>query len=243
MRALLDLHSHVVPGVDDGAGDIEAAAAMLASMHASGTRRLWATPHLADELGYADSPERRRLISERFQSLSSVCPAGLALRLGCEVTPSAALLASGADVAGLALDGLDIVLVDGPDDEPADHDALISPYIARVQAEGLRAVLAHPERRAAYEPPDPGFGERLATAGALLQIDACALLGRDGPAVEEEAWRLIGEGIAVLVASDAHELGDAGDLGRAHGAIAARLGLATAERLCCGGALQVEGRT
>jgi protein-tyrosine phosphatase len=237
MNTLFDIHSHVVPGVDDGAPDLAAATAMLAALRAAGTRTLWATPHLADELGYSASPERRALIAERFASLAPVCPEELTLRRGCEVTPSRERLAAGEDVASLALEGLDVVLVDGPDDEPADHDELILPYIARVQAEGLRAVLAHPERRAAHERPDPGYAERMVQAGALLQVDACALLGGDGPVVEAEAWRLVCDGLAVLVASDAHELGDCGDLSRAHSAISERVHPGAADRLCGGSAL------
>jgi protein-tyrosine phosphatase len=232
--ALLDVHSHVVPGVDDGAESLEHTRAMLAAMHGAGTRQLWATPHIADCYEYPASAERLRLIDEQFQALLAIVPDGLTVRLGYEVTPSEERLASGADVAGFALPDLDIVLIDGPDDEPCEHEELILPYIARVRAEGLRAVLAHPERRAAHPEPDPGFAERAVQAGALLQIDACALLGGDGPAVGAEAWRLLTGGIASLVASDAHAQADASDLGAAHAAIAERIDARTADRLCGG---------
>lgn len=206
-------------------------------MAAAGTTSLWATPHVADRDGFPGTPSRLALIGERFEALLAVVPAGLTVRRGHEVTPSPERLAPGADVAVLALAELEIVLVDGPDDEPAAHDDLFLPYIARVIAEGLRPVLAHPERRAAHPDPDPGFAERLAAAGALLQVDACSLLGADGPAIEADAWRLLEDGLADLVASDAHTPGEAGDLGRAHAAIIARLGQATADRLCDGSAL------
>jgi protein-tyrosine phosphatase len=210
---------------------------MLAAMVAVGTTNLWATPHVADRDGYPGSPTRLALIGERFAELLDVVPEGLVVRRGHEVTPSPERLAPAADVAALALDGLDIVLVDGPDDEPAAHDELFLPYIERVRAEGLRPVIAHPERRAAHPEPDPGFAERLAAAGAVLQVDACSLLGADGPAIEADAWRIIAEGLASLVASDAHTPGEAADLGKAHAAIAARFDLATADRLCDGSVL------
>ncbi len=210
---------------------------MLAAMAAAGTTALWATPHVADRYGFPGSPARLALIGERFEELLAVVPAGLTVRRGHEVTPSPERLAPGADVAGLALDGLDIVLVDGPDDEPAAHDDLFLPYIERVRAEGLVPVVAHPERRAAHPEPDPGFAERLADAGAVLQVDACSLLGADGPAIEADAWRLLEQGLGSLVASDAHTPAEAADLGRAHAAIAERLGPTTAERLCDGAAL------
>lgn len=210
---------------------------MLTAMAASGTTTLWATPHVADRDGFPGSPTRLALIGERFAELLEVVPDGLTVRRGHEVTPSPERLAPGADIAALALDGLDVVLIDGPDDEPAAHDDLFLPYIERVLAEGLRPVIAHPERRAAHPEPDPGFAERLAEAGALLQVDACSLLGADGAAIEADAWRILGDGLASLVASDAHTPGEAVDLGKAHAAIAARFDLALADRLCGGAVL------
>jgi protein-tyrosine phosphatase len=231
---LVDIHSHVIPAVDDGSPDLATTAAMLAAMVASGTTTLWGTPHVADRDGFPGSPTRLALIGERFAELPAVVPDGLTVRRGHEVTPSPERLAPGADVAALALDGLDIVLVDGPDDEPAAHDDLFLPYIERVLAEGLRPVIAHPERRAAHPDPDPGFAERLAEAGALLQVDACSLLGADGAAIKDDAWRIVGDGLASLVASDAHTPAEAADLGKAHAAIEARFGLASADCLCGG---------
>ncbi|MFT3865522.1 MAG: hypothetical protein QM729_14730 [Solirubrobacterales bacterium] len=231
------MHSHVIPGVDDGSPDLTTTEAMLAAMAAAGTTSLWATPHVADGDGYPGSPARLALIRERFDALLEVVPPGITVRRGHEVTPSPERLAPGADVAGLALEELDIVLVDGPDDEPAAHDELFLPYISRIRAEGLRAVVAHPERHAAHPEPEPGFAERLLEADALLQVDACSLLGTDGPAIETEAWRLLDEGLAALVASDAHAPGSATDLAQVHAAIAKRLDIATADRLCTGAAL------
>jgi protein-tyrosine phosphatase len=227
----------VIPAVDDGSPDLATTAAMLSALVASGTTMLWATPHVADRDGFPGSPTRLTLIGERFAELLEVVPDGLVVRRGHEVTPSPERLAPAADIAALALYGLDIVLVDGPDDEPATHDDLFLPYIERVLAEGLRPVIAHPERRAAHPDPDPGFAERLAEAGALLQVDACSLLGADGPTIESDAWRIIGDGLASLVASDAHTPAEAADLGKAHAAIEARFDLAIADRLCGGAVL------
>jgi protein-tyrosine phosphatase len=235
--ALLDIHSHVIPGVDDGAENLEHTRVMLGAMYDTGTRQLWATPHIADCYEYPANAERLRLIDEQFEALQVVIPDGLTVRLGYEVTPSKERLAPGADVTGFALPDLDVVLIDGPDDEPSEHEELILPYIARVRAEGLWAVLAHPERRAAHPEPDPGFAERAVQAGALLQIDACALLGGDGPVVGAEAWRLLTDGIASLVASDAHAQTEASDLGATHTAITERIDAITADRLCGGHAL------
>ena len=111
---LFDIHSHVIPGVDDGSPDLATTEAMLAAMAAAGTTSLWATPHVADRAGFPGSPERLALIGERFEELLTVVPAGLTVRRGHEVTATPERLAPGADVAGLALAELEVVLIDGP---------------------------------------------------------------------------------------------------------------------------------
>lgn len=114
-----------------------------------------------------------------------------------------------ADPERWRLAGTDLVLVDGPDDIPMQHDAGILAYVERVVAAGLRPVVAHPERQAFRFDGDHHFAYALKAKGALLQVDSGSLLGCDGPAVAAEAHRLVAEGLADLVASDAHELGEA----------------------------------
>lgn len=104
-----------------------------------------------------------------------------------------------------------------------EHDPGTFDYITRVTAAGLRPIVAHPERRAFLFPGDRDFADALKAKGALLQVDSGALLGFDGPAVAAEAHRLLDEGLVDLVASDAHELGEA-DLRSVHDHLYEHLG-------------------
>lgn len=203
--------------------------AMLAAAVGAGTRLLFATPHVGLP-EYPWTPRRCELIRARFAELEA--PAGLELRLGWEVTPSHALLR--ADPASLRLGGLDAVLVDGPDTDPADYDALLEPYVRHVVACGLRPVVAHPERAGAHPEPDRDLARRLRDAGALLQIDRGGLLGEDGPAVAAEALRLLAAGLCDMLASDAHDDPDELDLRPTRRAAAAAIGASEAERLLDG---------
>jgi len=95
--------------------------------------------------------------------------------------------------------------------------------VDRVLANGLRPVVAHPERWAFLFPCDQAFADTLKHKGALLQVDSGALLGFDGAGVEAEAHRLLDEGLVDLVASDAHEVGEA-DLRSVHRHLYQRIG-------------------
>ncbi len=146
---------------------------------------------------------------DRLLELADKVPGCPELRMGYELAPRPETAEFRADPARWRLAGTDVVLVDGPDDIPMEHDTGILDYIVRVTAAGLRPMLAHPERRAFRYPGDHDFAYTAKTKGALLQVDSGALLGFDGPAVAAEAHRLLAEGLVDVVASDAHELGEA----------------------------------
>lgn len=221
----VDCHSHLLPGVDDGPRTTEQAAAMLADAARGGTRLLFVTPHLDHR--FPLSPARMDLLEESFSrlvGLAETIPGAPELRLGYEVAPRPDSPESTADPGRFALPGTDVVLVDGPDDDLLPHEAGIADYVARVHAHGLQPVLAHPERHAVRHPDDHAFALRMKDAGALLQVDSGAFFGVDGQAAQTEAHRLLAEGLIDIIASDAHEAGEA-DLNPVHALIRQRLGL------------------
>ena len=210
MTGFVDSHSHLLAGVDDGPRTDAESVQMLKDSAAGGTRILFVTSHLDER--YPWSPQRASALAAAFDHLPELgadvpgCPE---LRMGFELAPRPGEPEFVADPARWRLAGTDLVLVDGPDDIPMQHDSGIIAYVERVVAAGLRPVVAHPERRAFLFDGDHDFAYELKSRGALLQVDSGSLLGCDGPAVAAEAHRLIAEGLTDLVASDAHELGEA----------------------------------
>lgn len=206
----VDCHAHLLAGVDDGPCTEQESIAMLEDAAAGGTRILFVTSHLDER--YPWSRQREDDLRRAFDRLLvlgaevSGCPE---LRMGYEVAPRPGSPEFCADPQRWRLAGTDLVLVDGPDDVPMQHDAGIVDYVDRVTAAGLRPVVAHPERHAFRHPDDHRFAHTLKAKGALLQVDSGALLGFDGPAVAAAAHRMLGEGMIDLVASDAHEAGEA----------------------------------
>jgi protein-tyrosine phosphatase len=210
VTGFVDCHSHLLAGVDDGPCTDAESVQMLKDSASGGTRILFVTSHLDER--YPWTPQRAFALAEAFDHLQELgadvtgCPE---LRMGFELAPRPGEPEFVADPARWRLAGTDLVLVDGPDDIPMQHDAGILVYVERVVAAGLRPVVAHPERRAFLFDGDHDFAYELKSKGALLQVDSGSLLGCDGPAVAVEAHRLLVEGLADLVASDAHELGEA----------------------------------
>jgi protein-tyrosine phosphatase len=240
MAGFVDVHSHLVFGVDDGAQSLEHAVALLTEARDSGTRLVFATPHIVPPyLNWNASEQRVARIRRNFAALQARAPAGIEARLGFEVTARPHRLRATDDPARFRLDGTEFVLLDGPQAGPWFGDSTMERLVRRIRAEGLTPILAHPERRAAWrrEQPDPGFAERMKNAGALLQLDASGLTGADGPNTDIEARRLLAAGLIDLIGSDGHGERSPVRLDIARDMAAAVVGEAAATRLVDGSAL------
>ncbi len=242
MPGFVDPHSHVVPGVDDGAQTMEEALEMVAAARAGGTRLLFATPHVCP--GFWLTRRRQALIEERFAALQERAPGGIELRLGYEVTPALARLRSSEDLERLTLGGTNVLLVDGPQRSRWHGDPHLLRLVRRAVALGLVPLVAHPERRVGWDgAPDLELAQRLRDAGALLQIDVTGLNGQDvGPAGAAEARRLIAAGLCDVIGSDAHgaRWNRWPRIDATHAELAGAYGREVADRLCCGSALGLE---
>jgi protein-tyrosine phosphatase len=194
---VIDLHTHVLPGLDDGP-DLLAGSVAIAEVAAhAGTRTLVATPHLR-----ADHPKVRPAeLAGRAEELTAhLRGRGLPVEIlpGAEVDLEAAEALPDAELALATLAGnrRDLLLETPHGRLPADFE----PRVLALAARGFRLTLAHPERN----PEAQDQLGRLVEAGVLLQLTARSLTGRGagGPA----ARALFERGWAHVLASDAHAL-------------------------------------
>ena len=192
--AFVDCHAHAVPSGDDGVQSLEEARWLCHDAAEHETRVLFATPHVWPALTLTD--ERERAVRASFEELRRDAP--LEFRLGFELTPARPLL--GEDLGRYALEGTDAVLIEVPFSGPPD---LLLAVLERIEEQGLRPVIAHPERAEAAQ-DERGLLDLLAAPGRLLQVNATSLLGRHGDAAFELGWNLVEDGRAALVASDGH---------------------------------------
>ena len=198
----VDLHLHLLPGVDDGPRDEAASLVHAERLARDGVREATVTPHV----GHPEFPLDVATIAERTRRLqAAVDAAGLDLRLhpGGEIHPEGATSLSPAELELVAHGppGARWVLFEVPfaGIGPAWLDAC-----RHIRESGFSLLVAHPERAAGFL---VGGLERLAPelrAGALLQVNVCSLLGRHGPEARVGAQRLVRDGHAYVLASDGH---------------------------------------
>ncbi len=194
----VDIHAHVLPGVDDGPSSMEEAAAMLDLAHRHGTAVLVASPHanpvFSYDAGHADS---------LLDQLRHRAPSGLRLIRGCDFhltfdnVKSALRSPSDFAIGGrcwLLMELSELTVF-------SNTDALWS----RLEEAGLRIILTHPERNPLLQERLDVI-ERWVAAGRLMQITAGSLLGEFGSRAREFSLRLLDAGLAHIVASDAHGL-------------------------------------
>jgi len=198
-----DLHSHILPGFDDGASDDAEFLDMARIAVRGGTARMVATPHYDLESPNLELQAVLASIEEHGELLRAE---GIPLELipGVEVRINAGLydLAEGdGDLKRLTLGGngryllCDLPLIDMP---TATADILF-----RVQLCGLVPVLAHPERNRFLSSRLEAVKE-LAGRGVEIQINSGSLEGLYGKTAQRSALVILGEGLARIVASDAH---------------------------------------
>jgi protein-tyrosine phosphatase len=197
---VIDLHTHVLPGVDDGAETLEQAVELCRLAAADGCTALVATPHRRrDE--WADLPEAE--LERRLGQVRAAVGESPRLLLGGEVRVDSDLARDldRPDRGGtLPLAGSRYLLLEL---EPRGFGPDPATLVAELAAAGWRPIVAHPELTP-WLAREPEQVDRLAAAGALFQLTAASVAGDFGRVPRERALELLEAGHAHFVASDAH---------------------------------------
>ena len=194
---MIDLHCHILPGIDDGAEDIIEAKAMLAMQQTSGVESLCLTPHF-----YPEDKSIETFLTERNRALEALC-ATLAseekahIRLGAEVRYCEQLLSL--DLRSLTLGQSDYLLLELPGRR---YPAYAVQIMEELLGMGITPVLAHVERYA-YFREEPELLKRLIDLGTLAQVSVQALFDKRD---KNFSVACIQHGLAQIVASDAHNI-------------------------------------
>lgn len=196
---MIDLHSHVLPGIDDGPRTLPESLAIARAAVADGIRTLAATPHVRDD--YPTSVERMRAGVEELRGELAGEGVPLELVTGGEVALDRIDALSDDDLRAFGLGGNPrYLLVEFPySGWPLD----LAERLFDLSVRGMTPVIAHPERNSDVQ-SDPAKLAPIADSGALLQVTAASLDGRLGRAPREAGLRLVELELAHLIASDAH---------------------------------------
>jgi len=195
----IDLHCHVLPGIDDGPDSIEGSLALARAAAAAGTRTLVATPHVSWRYPNQASTITR-LVAELNERLHAEGVA-LEVRSGAEIATTHLASIAPAELSSLTLGAGRWLLVEPPKTPVATG---LDSLLLDVQRRGHRIVLAHPERCQAFH-RDRSVLESLVRSGVLTSITAGSLVGRFGGRVRSFAQGLVRDGLVHNVASDAHD--------------------------------------
>ncbi len=199
---MIDIHAHLLPGIDDGPSTLEEAAAMGRAAAADGCTCVVATPHQRHGIWWNGDQER---LEQLRAAVAAEVGDALRIRLGAEVRIGEGLAEAldawpGGEVTSLA--GSRYLLLEfsrvQPHPEPASlvHELVVADW---------RPILAHPEEIEWLADDLPGL-ERLVSLGAALQVTGASLTGVYGRRVGDRARRLLDRGLVHFLASDAHDL-------------------------------------
>jgi protein-tyrosine phosphatase len=199
---MIDLHSHILPGIDDGAANLEQSLAMARLAVADGIHTIVATPH-------CDLRTFPRLLARRDAALVELRQAldehGIPLRIlpGAECCIHPDLVDVACDNPGLFLgENYRILLVELAPSQPLD---VVGDLLFRASSADLTLVLAHTERYLEVS-NDPARIVPLVEQGLQVQINATSLRLSAGWRLWRTARKLIGRRLASILASDAHDM-------------------------------------
>lgn len=197
---MIDLHCHILPGVDDGSESLEESVEMARMAAVSGVTALAATPHFE---GTEASLPRLAVFRRRLDTLrAALAEAGIPLTLhgGAEIL----CLPETADLAAMhrlpTYQGTGYILTEFFFDERFSY---MDTMLTRLAAHGYRPVVAHPERYMAVQ-REPERLARWVERGWLLQVNKGSILGAFGGKAEDTAHALLALGFVHALASDAH---------------------------------------
>jgi len=197
---MIDIHSHILPGLDDGSKSMEETLAIVCQLHKAGFKTLIATPHVLEGRDFL-SP--REILAATDQVCKCVAEAGIPVEIwpGAEnyIFPDLAKWAGEGKLMTLGNTGR-YLLVELPMLEIPQYTEQV---FFELQVQGLTPVLAHPERNKGLI-DQPEYLLDWAKKGVLFQMNLRSLSGRYGPRSEELAEIMLRSRLVHFVGSDAH---------------------------------------
>jgi protein-tyrosine phosphatase len=196
---LIDLHCHLLPGIDDGSKDLEMSLAMAGMALSDGISTIACTPHILPGVYNNTGPAIRSAVARLRESISEAgIPISLVTGADVHIAPDLSVQLSGG--RALTLNDSRYLLLEPP------HHVLpprLEDLIFGLQADGYVPILTHPERLSWIE-GHYELIERLVYNSTLMQVTAGSLMGQFGRRPRYWAERMLDDGLCHLLATDAH---------------------------------------
>jgi protein-tyrosine phosphatase len=196
---MIDLHCHVLPGIDDGPASMEGSLALARAARGADVQTIVATPHVSWE--HRNDAATIAAALEKTRAALAVASIDVQLRAGAEVALTRAAEMEPVELSALGLGGSRWLLMECPFTSATTG---FDSALFGLQNRGARIVLAHPERCPAFH-HDREMLDTLVDAGMLTSLTAGSLVGRFGRTVQRFARQLVADGLVHNVTSDAHD--------------------------------------
>lgn len=200
MNGYTDLHTHLLPGVDDGAQNMSQAMELIRMAYENGTRNIMLTPHYRGKYRQND-PVWLREVFAMFQEVVHEEYPRMNLYLGNEVyyeMDAGVMLDAG---KAMTLNGSRYCLLEF---RTASLRSQVEMGISEMLRFGYTPIIAHAERYEIFR-HDPSLTDEVLNMGALIQLNADSIMGKHRLSVTRFCDRLLREGKAHFIGSDAHD--------------------------------------
>ncbi|MFL5779855.1 MAG: tyrosine-protein phosphatase [Thermoleophilaceae bacterium] len=195
---MIDLHCHLLPGLDDGPPTLDASLAIGRAARGAGVTTIVATPHVRED--YPFDPARIPDLVGQVNAAFDAEDLGVHALAGGELALTKTPEMADEEIQRVALGGGPYVLVESPYVAMTD---LLDQELFNLQVRGFRPLLAHPERSPSFIRDVSRLAE-LVERGILCSLTAGSLAGRFGRTVQRACVEMLSKGLVHNVASDAH---------------------------------------
>lgn len=200
---MIDIHTHILPEIDDGARSLHESYEMAVMAVRSGVKAIVATPHSNHVIGYVNNDSgRQKWLFETLRDVLQQEKVPLQIYRGMEIMASLDVPEKIVSKKLLTLNQSKYVLIEFDfDEEPWWIEAILQ----KVQREGFVPIIAHPERYDCVQ-DNPAYLYDWRKQGALAQMNKGSLLGRFGSSIARTADALLTHHLFTCIASDAHSI-------------------------------------
>ena len=202
LEPTIDIHCHIMPGVDDGSPDMATSLEMLRIADKNGITYLILTPH-HKPMHHNVSPEHNVAYRKKLQEAAKEAGIKAKLFSGNEIYYSDETMEELIEGKICSLAGSDYVLVEF---HPTNPYKAIQNAVSRVQAAGFIPIIAHVERYSDIV-SHPARVKDLIEMGSLIQVNASSIMGKYGFGISHFTKKLLKEELVHFIASDAHDTG------------------------------------
>tara|TARA_B100000795_G_scaffold266284_1_gene249222 strand:- start:412 stop:1164 length:753 start_codon:yes stop_codon:yes gene_type:complete len=197
----VDMHSHLIPAIDDGSKSIKDSMAMLEGFEDLGYQKIITTPHIMSDY-YQNTPET---ILPAAQEINKILSGRLQFSAAAEYYTDSEFLQKLENEKLLCISEHKLLFEFSFLEEPIN----VNDIIFQIQLKGYKPILAHPERYPYFTKNNKGIKrlKDISERGVDLQVNLLSLIGHYGPEIKKTAEQLIDANLVSWISSDCHHLG------------------------------------